>query len=109
MVELSFNYIKKYLDATLVFENLSFNIYDNERVGIVGANGCGKTTVLKMIAGIEEMTRHDDGWMCIPRGKSIGYLEQVHKYPENYTVIDILNIAFEELIEIEVEMKSLEI
>ncbi|MCM1990244.1 ribosomal protection-like ABC-F family protein [Oceanirhabdus seepicola] len=108
MVELSFNNIKKYLDATLVFKNLSFNIYDNERVGIVGANGCGKTTVLKMIAGIEEMTRHDDGWMSIPRGKSIGYLEQVHKYPENYTVRDILNISFQELIEIEVEMKSLE-
>lgn len=108
MMELSFNNVKKYLDATLVFTNISFNIYDGERVGIVGVNGCGKTTVLKLIAGIHEMTRDDSGNIFMPRGKTVGYLEQVPTYPEGYKVKDILNLAFQEVIEIEKEMKTLE-
>lgn len=108
MMELSFNSLKKYLDATLVLENISFSIYDNERVGIVGVNGSGKSTILKIIAGVEKITRDDKGFISIPRGKSIGYLEQVHKYDEDLRVNEILNLAFRELEIIEEKMKLME-
>lgn len=109
MIELSFNKVKKYLDATLVLEDVTFNIYDGEKVGIVGANGCGKSTVLKLIAGIFTMTRDDKGLITIPKNYTISYLDQIPNYDEDVKVIDILSLAFSELKEIEVTMKSLEI
>jgi len=51
MHEISFDGVKKYLDSNLLFKNISFLIKEGEKVGIVGENGCGKTTVLKLIAG----------------------------------------------------------
>lgn len=109
MIELSFNKVKKYLDATLVLEDVTFNIYDGEKVGIVGVNGCGKSTVLKLIAGIFTMTRDDKGLITIPKNYTISYLDQIPNYDEDVKVIDILSLAFSELKEIEVTMKSLEI
>ncbi len=108
MMELSFNNVMKYLDATLVLKNISFNVYDNEGVGIVGVNGSGKSTILKIIAGIEEITSYDSGTVAIPRGKTIGYLEQVPRDYGEYKVKDILNVAFQELKIIETSMKNLE-
>ncbi|WP_396021694.1 ATP-binding cassette domain-containing protein [Bacillus cereus group sp. BfR-BA-01380] len=55
MFELTLNGIKEYMDATLVLKNISFEVYAGEKVGIVGANGSGKSTILKLIAGIEPM------------------------------------------------------
>jgi len=108
MMELSLNNVMKYLDATLVLSNISFNIYENERVGIIGANGSGKSTILKIMAGIETMTRDDKGYISMPRGKSVGYLEQIHDYKDNYKVSDVLKLAFKELQSIEEEIKLLE-
>lgn len=108
MIELSLNNVMKYLDANLVLKDISFNIYDNERVGIVGVNGSGKTTILKLIAGVETMTRDDKGWISIPRGKTIGYLQQVPIFPEDVKVSEVLNLAFKELEVFETQMKLLE-
>lgn len=108
MMELSFNNVMKYLDATLVLKDISFNIYDNERVGIVGVNGSGKTTVLKIIAGVEPMTRDDKGCISMPRGKTIGYLQQVPIFPENVKVEEVLNLAFKEIEGFEAQMKLME-
>ncbi|MBU3109300.1 ribosomal protection-like ABC-F family protein [Clostridium gasigenes] len=108
MMELSFNNVKKYLDANLVLENICFSIYDTERVGIVGVNGSGKSTILKIIAGVEKMTRDDEGFISIPRGKSIGYLEQVDKYDNNIKVNEILKLAFSELEIMEEKIKFME-
>ena len=55
MFELSLVNVKKYMEATLVLKNINFQIYSGEKVGIVGVNGSGKTTVLKLIAGILPM------------------------------------------------------
>lgn len=51
MFELTVNGIKKYMEGTLILKNISFQVYSGEKVGIVGANGCGKSTILKLIAG----------------------------------------------------------
>ena len=55
MFELSLDGVKKYMDATLVLKNITFQVYSGEKVGIVGVNGSGKSTILKLIAGIEPM------------------------------------------------------
>ncbi len=108
MMELSFNSVMKYLDATLVLKDISFNIYDNERVGIVGVNGSGKTTILKIIAGVEPMTRDDKGCISMPRGKTVGYLQQVPIFLENVKVEEVLNLAFKEIEGLEAQMKLME-
>jgi len=76
MMELSLNNVMKYLDATLVLRDISFNIYDNERVGIIGANGCGKSTILKIMAGIETLNSDDKGYVSMPRGRNNRYGEK---------------------------------
>lgn len=105
MIELSLNNVEKYFGANRVLKNITFEVNKGERIGIVGRNGCGKSTVLKLIYGTENL---DNGSISIRRGASIGYLEQIHGFEEGSTVREILNIAFKELLELETKMKSLE-
>ncbi len=53
MLEMKLNGVKKFMEATLVVNNITFEAYEGDKVGIVGANGSGKSTILKLIAGIE--------------------------------------------------------
>jgi len=119
MFELSLNGVKKYMDATLVVKNISFQVYSGEKVGIVGVNGCGKSTILKLIAGMEPMNYYpgypqtssygyDEGLINMPRGATSAYLEQIPEYHESLKVIDVLNLAFEEIHSVENKMRKLE-
>lgn len=119
MFELSLNGIKKYMDATLVLKNITFQVYSGEKVGIVGVNGSGKSTILKLIAGIEPMNYwqgypqtsspgYDEGLINLPREATCAYLEQIPEYPDSVKVIDVLNLAFEEIHSVEKEMRELE-
>ena len=108
MLELCVNNLKKYLDSTQIFEKVSFNIYDKEKVGIVGENGCGKSTLLKLISGKISINSDDKGEIYIPRNAKIGYLEQIPSYDPNIKVKEVLNLAFKEILEIECEMKNVE-
>ncbi|MEG2289198.1 MAG: ABC-F type ribosomal protection protein [Clostridium sp.] len=119
MFELLLTGVKKYMDATLILKSVTFQVYSGEKVGIVGANGSGKSTILKLIAGIEPMNYcigypgalspgYDEGFISIPRGATRAYLEQIPQYPEGVKVIDVLNLAFEEVHSIENEMRQFE-
>lgn len=99
------NKVKKILGGNVIFEEVSFEIKDRQRLGIVGRNGSGKTTILKMLAGVEQA---DEGEIFIKKGAGIGYLEQIPLYEEGVTVRDVLMEAFLELQKIEEEMKKLE-
>lgn len=108
MYELSFNNVKKYLDATLVLQDVSFNVFDSEKVGIVGVNGCGKSTILKLMAGIHTMSNDDRGLVIMPRNATVAYLEQVPTFDRNLKVREILNLAFKDADEIEIQMHDME-
>lgn len=119
MLELKLNGIKKYMEATLIMRKVSLEAFEGEKIGIVGANGCGKSTILKLIAGIEKMhyypgypqtssPGYDEGLIHFPRGASKAYLEQSPVFPPGLTVKDVLNLAFEEIDEIEARMRELE-
>lgn len=119
MFELSLNGVKKYMDATLVLKNITFQVYAGEKVGIVGVNGSGKSTILKLIAGVEPMNycvgypgatspRYDEGFICLPKEAKCAYLEQIPQYDKNLKVVDVLKLAFKEVYSIEKEMRELE-
>lgn len=119
MMELKVNGIKKYMEATLVLKNISFEIYGGEKGGIVGVNGSGKSTILKIIAGIEPMhyypgypqtssNGYDEGLINMTSGATCAYLEQTPSYSKCLKVVDILNLAFEEIDVIEKQMRELE-
>jgi ATPase components of ABC transporters with duplicated ATPase domains len=117
MVELKMYNIRKRFGDNLLLDNITFTIYDKEKVALVGENGTGKSTILKLIAGIEPLDRDDredncncreKGWIRIPKGLTVNYLNQLPKYSGNLKVIDILNLAFEETYNIEKELHNLE-
>ncbi|WP_433746913.1 ribosomal protection-like ABC-F family protein [Falsibacillus pallidus] len=119
MLELKLSGIKKYMEATLVVKNITFEAYEGEKIGIVGANGSGKSTILKVIAGIEPMnyypgypqtssSGYDEGIIHMPKGTTRAYLQQNPVFPEGLTVKEVLNLAFEEVDEIEKQMRELE-
>lgn len=105
MIEIALNKIQKYYGATMVLEDITFEAMTGDRVGIVGDNGCGKTTLFKIIMGIES---YDSGGLMIRKGSTLGYLEQMPDYPEGYTGIDVLKEAFRAADEIECSMKNIE-
>ena len=75
---------KSYAEKTL-FEEISFSITDNERIGIIGVNGTGKSTLLKIIAGVEEADR---GEITHSKGYTISYLPQQPEFTQGNTVLD---------------------
>ncbi len=96
--------ISKMLGGTLIFEDISFEINAKERVGIVGRNGCGKTTLFQLLAGVEQV---DEGMIYYKKGTEIGYLAQIPNYP-GVLVEDVLRNAFSDLVEMQVRMNVLE-
>lgn len=114
MLELTMYNVLKHYGENFILDNAGFIVYEDEKVGIVGANGSGKSTILKLLAGIEPMDI-DYRKICegksrisISKGTSIVYLEQLSSYPDNFKVNDILNLAFQELDHLEEQQKVLE-
>jgi ATP-binding cassette subfamily F protein uup len=77
-----------------LFDDLTFTIEDGERVGLVGANGCGKSTLMKVLAGA---VRADAGELQLQRGARVTYLPQEPEFPAGATVAGELTVAHPEL------------
>lgn len=75
---------KGFGDKTL-FEEVTFGIHEGDKIGIIGINGTGKSTLLKIIAGVEEP---DEGNVIKGNGVHIGYLSQNPSFKEGITVLD---------------------
>ncbi len=78
------NICKSYSEKKLI-ENLSFGINDGEKIGLIGVNGTGKSTLLKIVAGAEEI---DNGKITKANRVRIEYLPQSPDYDENATVLE---------------------
>jgi len=105
MIELALNKLQKYYGATKVLDDITFEVQTGEKVGIVGSNGCGKSTLLKIIIGSEG---YENGNMSFKKGATLGYLEQMPVYPDGFKVVDVLNLAFENIDNIYKELEILE-
>lgn len=104
MIICSVNDIAKMYGGNMIFENLSFEIKENERVALVGRNGSGKTTLLRLLSG-EELV--DAGKIHWKKGASIGYLKQLPEESQG-TAWDVLKRAFSDLTNMEYKMKKME-
>ncbi len=96
--------ISKMLGGNSIFEEITFEVNEQDRVGIVGRNGSGKTTLFQLLAGIENV---DTGNIHYKKGTKIGYLAQVPEYP-GYSVKSVLKFAFKHLEEMAERMRHLE-
>jgi len=106
MADISVQGLKKAFEQDKnILDSLSFEILEGERVGILGKNGAGKTTVFKMI--VEEL-EPDEGCVVVSAGKRVGLISQIPVYPKGYTTQDVLRSAHARLDEISVRMKELE-
>jgi ATP-binding cassette, subfamily F, member 3 len=106
MIACSIDKISKMFGGNSLFTDLSFQVQQGSRVGLVGANGSGKTSIFKLLSGIETP---DSGSIHFKKGMKLGYLAQIPHFPDEMTSRDVLLTVFEELRKIEVEMKQLEL
>ncbi len=96
--------VKAYEVDKNILDGLSFEVNAGERVGILGRNGTGKTTLFKLLTG--ELTE-DEGTIVIAPGKKLGLISQIPVYPLEYTVEDVLRCAFSDLERLRRKMERL--
>ena len=86
--------IKSFEIGKNILDGLSFTVNPGERVGILGPNGCGKTTLFRILTGALDF---DEGQVSVPSGKRIGLISQIPVFPEGWTVEDVLRSAHKRL------------
>ena len=87
-----------------LFENITYNITPKDRLGLAGKNGAGKSTMLKIIAGLQTPT---EGSVSIPKDYRIGYLPQHMNHENSRTVFEEAEMAFGELKALQSEIEDM--
>ena len=106
MIILNVNKLEKDFGYGKLFEDISFSLNEGESISIVGPNGCGKSTLIKMIAGLE---RIDSGQVSIKKGARVAYLDQIgSSIQDDRSVYEILKDAFEGLNALEKRIAELQ-
>ncbi|MBE5995260.1 MAG: ABC-F family ATP-binding cassette domain-containing protein, partial [Paenibacillaceae bacterium] len=135
MIELSINNLTKFYGANKIFETISFEVKTGERIGLIGKNGCGKTTIMKIIMGkfkesnlnlqgsiedVEQMKAgetlygeetledYQAGEVNLRKGVKVGYLNQIPVYSEDTKAIDVIRMAFQKVFDLKKRMSELE-
>jgi ATPase subunit of ABC transporter with duplicated ATPase domains len=104
MIELGINNLSKSFGANKIFENVSFDIKTGEIVGLIGGNGTGKTTIMKILMGHEDY----EGEVFYRKGVTLGYLDQIPVFEEDYSVKEVLYLAFSDVYDIKKKMIKIE-
>ncbi|RIN24240.1 ribosomal protection-like ABC-F family protein [Mammaliicoccus vitulinus] len=97
--------LTKSYTGEVIFENIKYDLNEGDCVGLVGRNGEGKSTLLKLMAGIESPTEGQISWQ---KNISIGYLNQLPTYEDDKQVYECLSEVFEEINHISKQMQSIE-
>lgn len=106
MIILDVNKIGKNFGYGQLFEDVSFSLNEGESISIVGPNGCGKSTMLKIIAGLEKA---DSGQISIKKDAKIAYLDQTgSSIVDDRTVYEILKDGFGKLNEMERQLENMQ-
>ena len=98
--------LNKSFGEQLIVRNGSFHIEDREKTALVGINGAGKSTILKMIINEEPV---DGGTVVLTKGKTIGYLAQQQNLNSGSTIYEELRTAKADLIEMEQQIRTIEL
>ena len=104
MIEININKLEKNYGFNKLLKNFNLEVKTNEIVALVGSNGCGKSTILNIISGIETPT---SGTVAIRKEAKIGYLKQELESYDS-TVNDLLYKQFDKVYELEKKLKKLE-
>ena len=99
------NLTKFFVIGENLLDGLSFEIQEGECVAILGRNGCGKTTLFNILTGQMD---YDDGEVYVNPNKKIGLISQIPKFPEGFTVEDVLRSAYADLMRVKQKMELLE-
>ena len=87
-----------------LLDDINFHISENDKIGLVGKNGAGKSTILKLICGLQSPT---SGKVAVPSGIKIGYLPQIMEHHKGKSVIDETMTAFAEMYAKEDELERI--
>ena len=105
MIILSCNNLTKSFGVESILENISFTVNEGDKIGVIGVNGTGKTTLIKIISGIYG---YDSGEIYTSKDCEIGYLEQnTNFYSDNTIFTEVLEV-FSDLIKMEEDLRKME-
>ena len=105
MIDISIQNVKKSFGGLVVLDGVSFDVNEGERVALLGENGTGKSTLLKILTGALEP---DEGRVVLPAQKRVGLISQIPVYPDGWTVEDVLCSATAHLTALADEIRALE-
>ena len=88
----------------VLLNDINFHISESDKIGLVGKNGAGKSTILKLICGIQNPT---NGKVAVPNDVKIGYLPQIMEHHRGRTVIDEAMTAFADMFALEDELEKI--
>ena len=97
------NLVKSFEIGNPVLDGLSFSVESGERVAILGPNGCGKTTLFRILTGALD---YDEGQVSVAPGKRIGLISQIPVFPEGWTAEDVLRHAFRDVEAVHAKMET---
>ena len=106
MIVLSCNNLNKSFGIDSILQDVSFTVNEGDKIGIIGINGTGKTTLFKIISGTYG---YDSGDIYTSKDCEIGYLEQNMNFHSENTILDEVLEVFRELIDMENYLRNLEL
>ena len=105
MIVLTVQNLHKAFGGNVVLKDVSLTLQDRQRMGLVGVNGCGKTTLLRILAGLEQP---DGGSLSLMKGLRVGYMEQQYQVHGDSTVFEEMRAVYEPVFAMEEKLRALE-
>ena len=105
MIILSAQHIAKSFGVNAVLRDVSLTVQQGDRIGLVGVNGCGKSTFMRILAGLDAQ---DGGEISLVRGLRVGYLAQQNMVTSGETVWNELQKVYEQVFAMEKKLRELE-